>query len=50
MERIVGATSPQCEKCGSSMAVVGKLPKIGLRPLLQIYKCTPCRSVVAVSP
>lgn len=50
MERNLNKTSPYCEKCGSSMAAVGKLPEIGFRPSLQIYKCTPCRSVVAVSP
>jgi hypothetical protein len=44
----VNATPPFCKKCGSGMAVLGKLPKIGFHPLVLVYKCRPCSHVVAI--
>jgi hypothetical protein len=44
--RMANATAPICEKCGDSLALVGKLPAIRLLPLLEVYKCSPCNQVV----
>jgi hypothetical protein len=49
-ERTANAMPPICEKCGSSLAFVGRLPAIRLLPLLQVYKCSPCNHVVAMRP
>jgi hypothetical protein len=49
-ERTANAMPPICEKCGGSLAFVGKLPAIRLLPLLQVYKCSPCNHVVAMRP
>jgi hypothetical protein len=48
MERPENAAPPACKKCGRDMAKVGKLPPIGTRPLLHVYKCAGCREVVTV--
>jgi hypothetical protein len=50
MERFVNAAPPACKKCGRDMARVGKLPSIGTRPLLHVYKCAECRQIVTVRP
>jgi len=50
MERLADAAPPACKKCGRDMAKVGKLPSIGMRPLLHVYKCADCREVVTVRP
>jgi hypothetical protein len=50
MERPENAAPPACKKCGHDMAKVGKLPPIGTRPLLHVYKCADCRKVVSVPP
>jgi predicted RNA-binding Zn-ribbon protein involved in translation (DUF1610 family) len=39
---------PVCPKCGTEMLNVGKLPQIGLKSLLHVYKCDPCREVQLV--
>ena len=39
---------PVCPKCGAEMLNVGKLPQIGLKSLLHVYKCDPCREVQLV--
>jgi hypothetical protein len=44
--RMANAMPPACEKCGDSLALVGKLPAIRLHPLLEVYKCSPCNQVV----
>jgi hypothetical protein len=50
MERPENAAPPACKKCGRDLAKVGKLPPIGTRPLLHVYKCADCREVVTVPP
>jgi hypothetical protein len=50
MERLVNAAPPACKKCGRDMAKVGKLPSIGTRPLLHVYKCADCRQIITVRP
>lgn len=48
--RMANAMPPACEKCGDSLALVGKLPAIRLHPLLEVYKCSPCNQVVVMRP
>jgi DNA-directed RNA polymerase subunit RPC12/RpoP len=50
MERLANATPPACKKCGRDMAKIGKLPPIGVRPLLHVYKCADCREVITIRP
>jgi hypothetical protein len=44
------AGSPRCETCGRGTARVGKLPRVGLRPLVHVYKCDACNQIVSVEP
>ena len=41
---------PRCESCGAGTARLGKLPPIGLRPLLYVYKCSACNQITSVEP
>ena len=41
---------PRCETCGRDTARLEKLPRVGLRPLVLIYKCDACNQVVSVEP
>ena len=41
---------PRCEICGVGTATVGKLPRIGLRPLLYVYKCDACNQITSIEP
>jgi hypothetical protein len=41
---------PRCESCGRDTARLGKLPRIGLRPLIHVYKCETCNQIVSVEP
>jgi DNA-directed RNA polymerase subunit M/transcription elongation factor TFIIS len=36
-----------CEQCEKEMSYVGKLPRIGTRPALIIYRCDECSRAVA---
>ena len=42
--------SPRCEVCGLVTAKLGKLPQIGLRPLVYVYKCNPCNQITSIEP
>jgi hypothetical protein len=42
--------SPRCEICGVSTAQIGKLPRIGLRPLVYVYKCDACNQITSIEP
>ena len=48
MPHSVNIAPPVCPKCGTEMLNVGKLPQIGLKSLLHVYKCDPCREVQLV--
>jgi hypothetical protein len=37
---------PPCETCGRATVRVGKLPRIGLHPLIYVYKCDQCRQII----
>ena len=41
---------PRCEICGVSTAQIGKLPRIGLRPLVYVYKCDACNQITSIEP
>jgi hypothetical protein len=45
-----GSPPPRCEICGAGTARIGKLPRIGLRPLVYVYKCGPCNQITSVVP
>ena len=41
---------PRCEICGVDTARIGKLPRIGLRPLVYVYKCDACNQITSIEP
>lgn len=41
---------PRCEICGVGTARIGKLPRIGARPLLYVYKCDTCNQITSIEP
>jgi hypothetical protein len=41
---------PRCEMCGVGTVRIGKLPQIGLRPLVYVYKCDACKRITSVEP
>ena len=41
---------PRCEICGIGTAQIGKLPRIGLRPLVYVYKCDACNQITSIEP
>jgi hypothetical protein len=41
---------PRCESCGVGTVSIGKLPRIGLRPLVYVYKCDACNRITSVEP
>src|SRR5438445_7958928 len=44
------ALPPRCEICGTGTVRIGKLPRIGLRPLVYVYKCAACNQITSVEP
>ena len=44
------ALPPRCEVCGIGTVRIGKLPRIGLRPLVYVYKCDACNQITSVEP
>ncbi|MFG3591696.1 hypothetical protein [Bradyrhizobium sp. RDI18] len=41
---------PRCEICGGGTIQIGKLPRIGLRPLVYVYKCDACNQITSIEP
>jgi hypothetical protein len=41
---------PRCDICGVGTAQIGKLPRIGLRPLIYVYKCDACNKITSIEP
>ena len=41
---------PRCEICGVGTVQIGKLPRIGLRPLVYVYKCDACNHITSIEP
>jgi hypothetical protein len=52
MPRLLSRTgqSPRCETCGLATTKLGKLPGIGLRPLIYVYKCESCNQIMSIEP
>jgi len=42
--------TPLCETCGTCTVRIGKLPRVGLRPLVVVYKCISCNQIASVEP
>src|SRR6266581_7294579 len=40
---------PSCENCGCATVKVGKLSRLGSRPLIKVYKCQPCRQIISIT-
>jgi len=41
---------PRCAICDTGTVRIGKLPPIGLRPLVYVYKCDACNQITSVEP
>jgi uncharacterized protein len=41
--------SAACENCGCATVKIGKLSRIGLHPLINVYKCQPCRKIISIT-
>ncbi len=41
---------PFCPKCGQFTVSIGKLPEMGLHPLVYVYKCHQCREINVIYP
>jgi hypothetical protein len=41
---------PRCEICDLGTVRIGKLPPVGLRPLVYVYKCCACNQITSVEP
>jgi len=42
------ADTLSCEQCGHEMSVLATLARIVDRPMLRIFKCTPCSRIAAI--
>jgi hypothetical protein len=42
--------SPTCKKCGRTMTLIGRLPRMGIKPRTSLYKCVPCVLVTVIPP
>jgi hypothetical protein len=41
---------PRCEFCDCGTVRIGKLPPVGMRPLVYVYKCGGCNQITSVEP
>jgi hypothetical protein len=37
--------APCCKGCGVPMALLGKLPASGLKPVVRVFRCDGCRTI-----
>jgi hypothetical protein len=49
MTEVQAERPPSCENCGCATVKVGKLSRLGLRPLINVYKCQPCQQIVSIT-
>ena len=49
MTEVQAERPPSCENCGCATVKVGKLSRLGLHPLINVYKCQPCRQIISVT-
>jgi hypothetical protein len=48
MTEVQAERPPSCENCGCA-TVNGKLSRIGSHPLINVYKCQPCRQIISIT-
>jgi hypothetical protein len=36
---------PLCKRCKAVMQTLGKLPQLGFRPAVQVFKCVACKVI-----
>jgi hypothetical protein len=49
MTEVHAERPPSCDNCGRATVKVGKLSKLGPRPLIHVYKCQPCRQIISIT-
>ena len=49
MTAVQAERPPSCENCGCATVKVGKLSRLGLHPLINVYKCQPCRQIISIT-
>ena len=49
MTEVQAERPPSCENCRCATVKVGKLSRLGLRPLINVYKCQPCQQIVSIT-
>ena len=49
MTEVQAERPPSCENCGCATVKVGKLSRLGSHPLINVYKCQPCRQVISIT-
>jgi len=49
MTEVQAERPPSCENCGCATVKVGKLSRLGSRPLINVYKCQPCRQIISIT-
>ena len=41
--------TPSCGQCGNQMSALATLARIVDRPMLHLFKCTPCSRITAIT-
>jgi hypothetical protein len=49
MTQVQAERPPSCENCGCATVKVGRLSRIGSHPLINVYKCQPCRQIISIT-
>jgi hypothetical protein len=49
MTEVQAECPPSCENCGRATIKVGKLSRLGSHPLINVYKCQPCRQIISIT-
>jgi hypothetical protein len=49
MDRSANVPPLNCP-CGTPATALGKLPEIGLHPLIYVYWCKPCSEIIEIAP
>jgi Uncharacterized conserved protein (DUF2285) len=49
MTEVQAERPPSCENCGCATVKVGKPSRIGSHPLINVYKCQPCRQIISIT-
>src|ERR1700730_9170828 len=49
MTEVQAERPPSCENCGCATVKLGKLSRLGSHPLINVYKCQPCRQIISIT-